>query len=83
MKRKRVRIAQKKYVVISDELAAKAERVLATSLTREQVVELLANEPPHASLMVGSRKPLALSKSRQSNHGKTPNASLLLDSTEI
>lgn len=62
---KRVRIATGKHVVISPELAAKAVRVFATSLTREQVLDLMATEPRHAAgLMAGSKKPLALSKPR-------------------
>ena len=45
---KRVRIAKGKHVVISDELAAKAARVFASGLTREQVLDLMASEPRHA-----------------------------------
>lgn len=68
---KRARIAKGKHVVISDELAAKAARVFATGLTREQVLDLVATEPRHATgLMAGSKKPLALSKSRRAAHGE-------------
>lgn len=68
---KRIRIAKGKHVVISEELAAKAARVFASGLTREQVLDLMANEPRHApGLMAGSNKPLALSRSRRASHGE-------------
>jgi hypothetical protein len=71
---KRVRIAKGKHVVISDELAAKAARVFASGLTREQVLDLAANEPRHATgLMAGSNKPLALSRSRSAARPETSN----------
>jgi hypothetical protein len=71
---KRVRIAKGKHVVISDELAAKAARVFATGLTREQVLDIMADEPRHATgLMAGSKKPLALSRSRGFARGDTSN----------
>lgn len=55
---KRVRIAKGKHVVISNQLAEKAARVFASGLTREQVLEVAANEPRHATgLMAGSKKP--------------------------
>lgn len=74
---KRVRIAKGKHVVIPDELAAKAARVFASGLTREQVLDLMANEPRHATgLMAGSKKPLALARSRGAAHGKTSNSAL-------
>lgn len=74
---KRVRIAKGKHVVISDELAAKAARVFASGLTREQVLDLMANEPRHATgLMAGSRKPLALSRSRRAAHGEKSSSAL-------
>lgn len=70
---KRVRIAAGKHVVISPELAAKAARVFATGLTREQVLDLMATEPRYATgLMAGSKKPLALSKPR--GETSTPDA---------
>lgn len=62
---KRVRIARGKHVFIPAELAEKAVRVFAAGLTREQVFDLMANEPRQATgLMVGTRKPLGLSRSR-------------------
>jgi hypothetical protein len=62
---KRIRIAPGRHVVISPELAAKAARVFAAGLTREQVLDLMATEPRNLKgLMAGSKKPLALSKSR-------------------
>jgi len=74
---KRVRIAKGKHVVISEELAAKAARLFATGLTREQVLDLVATEPRHATgLMAGSKKPLALSRSRGAAHGETSNSAL-------
>lgn len=74
---KRVRVAPGKHIVISDELAAKATRAFATGLTREQVVDPMASEPRHAiGLMAGSKKPLALSRSRERAKGKTSSASL-------
>lgn len=69
---KRVRIAKGKHVVISDTLAAKAARVFASGLTREQILELASTEPRHATgLMAGSKKPLTLSRSRGAVHGET------------
>jgi len=66
---KRVRIAKGKHVVISDELAAKAAHVFAAAPTRKQVLDLIAHEPRGATgLMVGSKKPLALSRSRRAAH---------------
>lgn len=74
---KRVRIAKGKHVVISDELAAKAARVFASGLTREQVLDLVATEPRHATgLMAGSKKPLALSRSRGAAHGEASTSAL-------
>lgn len=72
---KRVRIAKGKHVVISDELAATAARVFASGLTRAQVLDLMATEPRHATgLMAGSKKPLALSRSRGAVHVETSNS---------
>lgn len=60
---KRVRVAPGKFVTISTELAEKAVRVFATGLTRNQVRDLKASEPRCATgLMVGSAKPLALTR---------------------
>lgn len=59
---RRIRITPGKFVAISPELAAKAARVTATSLTREQVVQLKASGPKHVGPMAGSLKPLALRK---------------------
>jgi hypothetical protein len=74
---KRVRISKGRHVVISEEVAAKAARVFATGLTRGQVHELMANEPRHATgLMAGSKKPLALSRSRGTARGDTSNSAL-------
>lgn len=74
---KRVRIAKGKHVVISDELAAKAARVFASGLTQEQVLDLMATEPRHATgLMAGSKKPLALSRSRGAAHGESSSSAL-------
>jgi hypothetical protein len=74
---KRVRIAKGKHVLISDELSERAARVFASGLTRDQVLDLMAHEPCHAvGLMAGSRKPLALSKSRRTGHGATTNSAL-------
>jgi len=68
---KRVRIAKGKHVVISEELAAKAARVFATGLTREQVLDLMTTEPRHAvGLMAGAKKPLASSRLRGAGHGE-------------
>jgi hypothetical protein len=62
---KRVRIAPGKFVTISTELAERAARVFATGLTRDQAREIQASEPRRAKgLMVGSPKPLAISKAR-------------------
>jgi hypothetical protein len=81
---KRVRIAKGKHVVISNQLAEKAARVFASGLTREQVLEVAANEPRHATgLMAGSKKPLALSRPRRAAHGQTSNSALAnLDSAK-
>lgn len=74
---KRVRIAKGKHVVISDQLAAKAARVFASGLTREQVLDVMVNEPRHATgLMAGSKKPLALSRPRRAAHGETSSSAL-------
>lgn len=74
---KRVRIAKGKHVFISDELAAMAARVFATGLTREQVLDLMADEPRHATgLMAGSRKPLAIPRLRGVARGDTSNEAL-------
>lgn len=74
---KRIRIAAGKHVIISAELAAKVARVFATGLTREQVLDLMANEPRRATgLMAGSKKPLALSRPRESENGKTSSSAL-------
>jgi hypothetical protein len=74
---KRVRITKGKYVVISDELAAKAVRVFASGLTREQVLYLMVTEPrPATGLMTGSKKPIALSRSRGAAHDETSNSAL-------
>ena len=62
---KRVRIAPGKFVTISDAMAAKVERVYSAALTRDQVDELKASEPRVASgLIIGSPKPLSLSRRR-------------------
>lgn len=62
---KRVRIARGKHVLIPTDLAEKAARVFTAGLTREQVLDLMANEPRQATgLMVGTIKPLGLSRSR-------------------
>ncbi|RYH00448.1 MAG: hypothetical protein EON58_00130 [Alphaproteobacteria bacterium] len=74
---KRIRIAAGKHVVISAELAEKAARVFATGLTREQVLDLMANEPRHATgLMAGSNKPLSLARPRETARGTTTNSAV-------
>jgi hypothetical protein len=74
---KRVRTAKGKHVVISDQLAAKAARVFASGLTREQVLDLMVNEPCHGTgLMAGSKKPLALSRPRRAVHEGETNSAL-------
>ncbi|CAM3796299.1 hypothetical protein [Roseateles saccharophilus] len=73
---KRVRIAPGKFVAISPDLAEKAERVLATGLTREQVAELRATEPKRfIGAMAGSPKPLAIAKPRANVLAKAAAAS--------
>ena len=62
---KRVRTAPGKFVTISADMAEKVTRVFATGLTREQVRDLKATEPRLATgLMIGSPRPLALSRHR-------------------
>ena len=63
---KRIRVAPGKFVTISDELAEKAARVLATGqLTREKVRELMAVEPQLSSgAMTGPRRVLGSAKLR-------------------
>lgn len=73
---KRVRIAPGKFVAISPGLAEKAERVLATGLTREQVADLRATEPKRfIGAMAGSPKPLAIAKPRANVLAKAAAAS--------
>lgn len=62
---KRVRTAPGKFVTISADMAEKVARVFATGLTREQARGLKATEPRFATgLMIGSPRPLALSRRR-------------------
>lgn len=63
---KRIRVAPGKFVTISSELAEKAARMSAISLTRDQVLEFKASEPKRVNgLMAGSPKPLTIAKPRR------------------
>lgn len=55
---KRIKISPGKWVTVSDELAAKAERVLAdSSLTREEVERIANLEPRGATIFAGKLAP--------------------------
>lgn len=62
---KRVRVAKGKHVMISAELAEKAQRVFGSGLSRDAARNLATSEPKlRVTLMAGSAKPLALRKPR-------------------
>jgi hypothetical protein len=63
---KRVRVAKGRHVMISAELAEKAQRVFESGLSREATRKLATSEPKlGVTLMAGSAKPLGLHKSRE------------------
>lgn len=55
-------MAPGKFVTVSAELAEKAAHVFGLGLTRDQVRAFKVAEPRHATLLVGSTKPLALTR---------------------
>ena len=70
---KLVRVAPGRHVVVSAELAEKAARVGSTGLTRNQARDLAAAEPAQATgVMLGSTKPLALSRAKARRDGDSP-----------
>lgn len=68
---KRVRVRPGKFVTISTEMAERVARIFETGLTRDQVRDIKATEPRHASgLMIGSPKPLGLARHGTGNQPK-------------
>lgn len=62
---KRIRVAKGKHVMISAELAEKAERVFGRGLSREAMRGMVTLESKSCStLMAGSAKPLELARSQ-------------------
>jgi hypothetical protein len=62
---KRIKISPGKWVSVSDELVAKAERALADfGLTREEAERIAAAEPRGATIFAGKLTPLRKSLNR-------------------